>query len=299
MNESNDLLGLLKIAYKWRRFIIGVTAVAAVASVIISLTLMDDYFKSSVTFYPSNPTMTSRAVMFSESAGENQIDYFGGNSDIDRILTLAQTSGTIDYIINKYKLYDHYGLDTAKEMGRYKTRKRFEKNYNTRKTVLGAVEISIWDKDRDLAAEIANHIAENVDDQNKAMINKERLSIIAKLAERMRAKEVLVESLTDSISSARRSSISAARINAIQTELDYAVEDLNRTRRLHEQYSTAANIDNSTINITESAFPALRKDKPKRSLVCAGYTLTAFFAALILAVVVEVFRKVKPEFDAA
>ncbi|MFT7588541.1 MAG: hypothetical protein ACI959_000752, partial [Limisphaerales bacterium] len=214
-STSNDLLELFQIAWKWRRFIIGTTTVVAIASVLLSLFMMEDYFKSTVTFYPSNPTMTDRAVMFGESPGENQIDYFGGNSDIDRILTLATTSGTIDYIINKYKLYSHYDYDTAAAMGRYKTRKKFEKNYNTRKTVLGAVEISIWDTDKQLAADMANHIALTVDDKNRDMLHKERLSIIEKLAERAETKTNEVNNLTVEAGRLRKTGASVERLKLV------------------------------------------------------------------------------------
>ena len=288
--SGNDLLELIQIAYRRRRFILGVTGIAAVASVLISLFLMPNYYKSSVTFYPSNPTMTDRSVMFGESVSDVQIDYFGGNSDIDRILTLATTSGTVDYIINKYELFDQYGYDTASRDGRYKTKVKFLKNYNTRKTVLGAVEISVWDRDKNLAAEMANHIALTVDDKNREMLNKERLSIIDKLAERTVQKQQLVDSLSISLDGLTDDS----RRVMLFTELEYAIEDLNDTRRLHEQYSTSVNLGVSTINITEPAYPAIRKDKPKRSLVCLGYTVGAFLAALVLVVLVEKYRQLKP-----
>ena len=288
--SGNDLLELLQIAYRRRRFILAVTGGAAVASVMISLFLMPNYYKSSVTFYPSNPTMTDRSVMFGESVSDVQIDYFGGNSDIDRILTLAQTSGTIDYIINKYQLFDHYNYDTASRDGRYKTKIKFLKNYNTRKTVLGAVEISVWDQDKYLAAEIANHIALTVDDKNREMLNKERLSIIDKLSERIGEKQVLVDSLSEQVEELKDDS----RRVMMFTELEYAIEDLNDTRRLHEQYATSVNLGVSTINITEPAYPAIRKDKPKRSLVCLGYTVGAFLASLLLVVLLEKYRQIKP-----
>jgi hypothetical protein len=290
-STGNDLLELLQIAWRRRRFILAVTAAAGVASVVISLLLMPDYFKSSVTFYPSNPTMTDRSVMFGETVSDVQIDYFGGNSDIDRILTLAQTSGTVDYIINRYKLFDHYGYDTTSLRGRYKTKQKFLKNYNTRKTVLGAVEIAVWDTDKELAAEMANHIALTVDDKNREMLNKERLSIIDKLAERGLQKQQLVDSLSQLVESG---TLPALRKPVVAKELEFAIEDLNNTRRLHEQYLTSVNIGVSTINITEPAFPAIRKDKPKRSLVCLGYTSAAFIASLLLVVLVEKYRQLKP-----
>lgn len=288
---GNDLLDLVRIAWKHRRTILLVTGIVAVASVLYTTLAMPNYYKSAVTFYPSNPTMTDRSVMFGESVSEVQIDYFGGNSDIDRILTLAQTSATIDYIINRYELWEAYGYDTAAAMGRYKTRKKFLKNYNARKTVLGAVEISVWDRDKYRAAEMANHIARTVDDHNRAMIDKERKAIIATLAERIGDKQRLVDSLSGHLETLPAES---GQRGLLQTELEYAVEDLNDTKRLHEQYSTSVNLGVSTINITEPAYPALRKDKPVRSLLCAGYTVAAFLATLIWVVLLEQFRRIQP-----
>jgi hypothetical protein len=288
---GNDLLDLVRIAWKHRRTILLVTGIVAVASVLYTTLAMPNYYKSAVTFYPSNPTMTDRSVMFGESVSEVQIDYFGGNSDIDRILTLAQTSATIDYIINRYTLWDAYGYDTAAAMGRYKTRKKFLKNYNARKTVLGAVEISVWDTDKFRAAEMANHIALTVDDHNRAMIDKERKAIIATLAERIGDKQRLVDSLSGRLEALP---VLSGQRGLLQTELEYAVEDLNDTKRLHEQYSTSVNLGVSTINITEPAFPALRKDKPVRSLLCAGYTVAAVLATLIWVVLLEQFRRIQP-----
>jgi hypothetical protein len=293
---GNDLLALVQIAWKHRRFILLITGLVAVASVLYTVFAMPNYYKSSVTFYPSNPTMTDRSVMFGESVSDMQIDYFGGNSDIDRILTLAQTSGTIDYIINRYQLFEHYDYDTAATMGRYKTRKKFLKNYNARKTVLGAVEISIWDVDKFQAADIANHIALTVDNKNREMLNKERLSIIETLADRMADKQHLVDSLGKRL---QNTDVLALQSSLLRSELDYAIEDLNDTRRLHEQYATSVNLGVSTINITEPAYPALRKDKPVRSLLCAGYTVAAFLASLIWVVLLEQFRRIKPTLNHA
>ncbi len=289
---GNDLLDLVQIVWKHRRLILGVTAIVAVASVLYTLFGMPNYYRSAVTFYPANPTMTDRSVMFGESVSDVQIDYFGGNSDIDRILTLAQTSGTIDYIINRYKLYEHYGYDTAAAMGRFKTRKKFLKNYNARKTVLGAVEIAVWDTDKFQAAEIANHIALTVDNKNREMIDKERKAIILTLAQRIRQKQQLVDSLGQRLEDLP---LLGADRALVQSEFDYALEDLNDTKRLHEQYSTSVDLAVSTINITEPAFPALRKDKPVRSLICAGYTAAAFIGMVILVVLIETFRRIQPQ----
>ena len=71
--------------------------------------------------------MTDRQVLFSQSTGEIEIDYFGTASDVDRILTIANTSSLIDYVINHFHLMEHYDIDSTKEMARYNCKKEFFK----------------------------------------------------------------------------------------------------------------------------------------------------------------------------
>ena len=145
MEQSNDLVRLIQIIYKWRKSLIAVTVIVAIAACIFTWFFMPNYYKSTVNFYPSNPIMTDRQVLFSQSSGEIEIEYFGSASDVDRILTIANTSGIVDYIINKYKLMEHYDYDSTKEMARYNTKKEFLSNYSTVETEYGAIEISVWD----------------------------------------------------------------------------------------------------------------------------------------------------------
>jgi capsular polysaccharide biosynthesis protein len=291
--KHNDLVELIRIALKWKRSIILVTIIAAVGTAAFSWFFMPNYYKSSINFYPSNPIMTDRQVLYSTSTGEIEIDYFGSSSDVDRILTLANTSTIKDYIINKYHLMEHYGYDSTKEMSRYKTKKKFEKNYRPVETEFGAIEISVWDKDKELASEIANHIALTIDNHNKTMITRDKNVVIETFTNEIKYKEAFIDSLSSAIQAAKERGEKADKIVLMQSRLDSSAEDLNKSRRLLEQYATSASQNFSTIHITEAAYPAIRKDKPVRSLIVIGATLGAFLFMLILAIVVENYRKIK------
>ncbi len=293
MAQSNDLTELIKIIYKWRKPMIIMLAIAIVLSVVITLFFMPEYFKSSVNFYPSNPIMTDRQVLYSQSAGEIEIDYFGSSGDVDRILTLAYTSGIIDYIINKFHLVEHYGYDSTKTLARYNTREKFENNYNVIETEYGAIEISVWDTDPNLAAEIANHIAFTIDNHNKDMLLRDKRLIIETFKKQADAKEILVDKLKDSISTAKKNNISSETLLILESKLQAAVEDYHGDKKILEQNSTTVNTDFSTIHITEEAYPAVKKDKPVRSLIVIGVTLGTFLFMVILAVITENFRKIK------
>jgi capsular polysaccharide biosynthesis protein len=293
MEQPNDLVRLIQIVYKWRKPLIIVTVIVAIGSCIFSWFFMPNYYKSTVNFYPSNPIMTDRQVLFSQSSGEIEIDYFGSASDVDRILTIANTSGIIDYIINKYKIMEHYNIDSTKEMARYNTKKEFLSNYSAIETEYGAIEISVWDQDKNLAMEIANHIVETIDNHNKQILLRDKKLVITTFKEQLKEKEIYVSLLVDSIGRMKKSGVQGEMIIVLEGKLTGAVEDLTNTKKILEQNQTSVNTDFSTVHVTEEAFPAIRKDRPVRSLIVIGITLGTFFFMVILAVLTENFRRIK------
>jgi capsular polysaccharide biosynthesis protein len=160
-------------------------------------------------------------------------------------------------------------------------------------TEFGAIEISVWDKDKELASEIANHIALTIDNHNKTMITRDKNVVIETFTNEIKYKEAFIDSLSSAIQAAKERGEKADKIVLMQSRLDSSAEDLNKSRRLLEQYATSASQNFSTIHITEAAYPAIRKDKPVRSLIVIGATLGAFLFMLILAIVVENYRKIK------
>ncbi|MBP9547539.1 MAG: hypothetical protein KBE86_00190, partial [Chitinophagales bacterium] len=274
--QRNDLIELIRIALKWKRPIIITTIIAALGSAAFSWFFMPNYYKSSVNFYPANPVMTDRQVLYSNSLGEIEIDYFGGSSDVDRILTLANGTPTIDYIINKYHLMEHYGYDSTNTMSRYKTKKKFLKNYKAVETEFGAIEITVWDSDKNLASDMANHIALTVDNHNRDMLLRDKFIVIETFKDIISDKQNALDQLTDSLEIMLSSSANTEKMKQMEFNVDAAMKNLAENRKLMEQYVTSTSSKFSTIHITEEAYPAIRKDKPVRSLIVVACTVGAF-----------------------
>ncbi|MBK6732256.1 MAG: hypothetical protein IPG60_15325 [Bacteroidetes bacterium] len=291
--QRNDLIELIRIALKWKRPIIITTIIAALGSAAFSWFFMPNYYKSSVNFYPANPVMTDRQVLYSNSLGEIEIDYFGGSSDVDRILTLANGTPTIDYIINKYHLMEHYGYDSTNTMSRYKTKKKFLKNYKAVETEFGAIEITVWDSDKNLASDMANHIALTVDNHNRDMLLRDKFIVIETFKDIISDKQNALDQLTDSLEIMLSSSANTEKMKQMEFNVDAAMKNLAENRKLMEQYVTSTSSKFSTIHITEEAYPAIRKDKPVRSLIVVACTVGAFIFMLLLAVITENYRKIK------
>ena len=152
MEYKDNLLGVLKTLFKWKKQILYVCIIAGIGSVVISL-FMDNYYESYTTFYAASPDQALPEPVGIE-AGER--DYYGESEDIDRVLTIAESNDVANFLIKEYNLYKHYDIDTTHRLAPFHVAKAFRKHYNVKKTKYDAIEVSMEDKDPKLAAEMVN-----------------------------------------------------------------------------------------------------------------------------------------------
>lgn len=152
MEHKDNLLGVLKTLFKWKKQILYVCLIAGVGSVIISL-FLDNYYESYTTFYAASPDQALPEPVGVET-GER--DYYGESEDMDRILTIAESNEVANYLINKYHLYEHYDIDSTRRLAPFEVAKAFRSHYNVKKTKYDAIEITVEDKEPKLAAMMVN-----------------------------------------------------------------------------------------------------------------------------------------------
>ncbi len=297
--NTSSLIGLLNILIKWKKPIGIFVVIATIASVVVSL-LLPDEFESVAVFYPVNPAMTDRQMLFNEKGTDQYIDYFGSKNDINRMISIAYSANVIDYLINEYKLYDHYEIDTTEKLWQWKTRKELLSKYSCKKSELGAVEVTVVDEDKFLAAEMANKVVELIDKQSKEIIIRNKQKVLALYKSKYDQKEFEVRSVADSMAEMRiKYSIQELESpdgqivmvkgnNTQMVELFKimlrrhmnAIKDLNVITTIYEQHEATLKDDVSAVYIVESAYPAERKTKPIRSLI----VISAFFAAIFFGI---------------
>lgn len=151
-NKDNLLVGL-GILFRNRKFILTITGIVFVGSVIIAL-LLPVYYKSSTIFYAASPDLSNPDKMFGGGSGESQ--YYGTNDDVDRLLTIAQSNELLDYMINEFHLYKHYDIDSTSPKSSFYIREKLLGLYNVQKTKYDAIQLSVEDKDPKIAADMAN-----------------------------------------------------------------------------------------------------------------------------------------------
>jgi capsular polysaccharide biosynthesis protein len=162
MGTHPNLLSAARILLKWKSLIIILTVIAAIVSAVTAM-MLPVYYKSKVTFYPQNLAAFDRGYLFGTESKEKVQSLFGDKQDVNRVLSIANSTELQGFIQAHFNLPEHYGIDTTSPSWRYKMNKAFEKNFKVIKSELDNVELTIWDRNPDMASEIANFYVAQID----------------------------------------------------------------------------------------------------------------------------------------
>jgi capsular polysaccharide biosynthesis protein len=319
MNNSFNLVGFIKLLWKWRKPIIVVLIVTIIgSSVITDPHIMPPYYQSTSLIYPLNPNLTNSSNLF----GDNAQGYFGGNADVDRILSIAGSVPLKMIIVQKFDLFRHYKIDSLKE--RYPTYAVLEElndNYIFEKNDRGAIEITVQDHDHKIAAQMANSIVDEIDATNKRLLNENKTKILSIYETKLKQKKLEVQATSDSIlilkqkfglyndindlpsqvkasRAAEGSNYQAAmeKVKLLEEQRKGAIRELNNNTVLYEQYKSTIDSSVPTVYVLEKAFPAEKKSKPVRWLIVLASTLVAFLLSAFAVLLIEQFKNIKTVF---
>ncbi|MFM2224027.1 MAG: hypothetical protein RJA07_229 [Bacteroidota bacterium] len=295
-NQNLNLFDVFKVLWKWRKTVTIIMVVALVAAIIVSL-LMPNYYKSTAIFYAANPAMNDRQNLFREQAGNLPLEYFGTESDVDRVLQICKSGAINGYIINKYHLGSHYKIDSTTKYYATKVREEFKENSSMVRNELGAIEVTIWDTDAKTAAEISNDIVATADNINKQFFISNNEKSIALMKANKDIKQNEVNQLTDTLTYLRLHNASSDVINTLDLKKQNAIKDLGILNKLYEQFESAANNDFTTVNSIEKAYASEKKDKPMRSLIIIATLLITLLVSAISLMIIEKWKNIKPQLE--
>ena len=312
MDKEFNLLTAIRTLLKWKKHILILTVAAGITSALFSVFVMDEWFYSSSTFYPNNMSLSDRGVLFGEIA--TYVEYFGGKADVNRVLTIANSAPVLDFVIDSFKLAEHYDVDKNKKYWRTIVRKKFEKKYEAIKTERDAVQISLYDTDPKLAADIVNTIVHHVDKINKQNANDAKKKQYVAIQMQIQKLQGDVTLYSDSIArvgerySIKVSSgadgtviIDGKDFKAVQLYKQIMSKQSNGTRELNNLNNILGQLEvanlgsESSLSILEAAVPADRREKPVRSLVVLVTVLITLFVALLGALLFEKIAEIRKQ----
>lgn len=317
MPETFNLIEFLRLIIGWRKPILIVCSIAIVGTLIITDPhIMPPYYKSQCIIYPSNPELTSAQNLFDNT----QAGLFGVSNDADRVLQIAESTPLETYMVTKFHLFQHYKIDSAKEQYPMDAvLSEFRNNFSVKRNERNAIEVTVEDQDKQLAADMANEATDQIDQLYKEVVNGNKEKILGIYTQKINDNQKKIKQLTDSIlrlknkynffdginrmsnnlGVASNDSFQKAyeSIKMLEAQEQFAIKDLNNSLTDYSQYGASINKDVPTIYIVERATPAERKSRPMRVLSAFGALLISFLFSVICLALITKYKSIKAELN--
>lgn len=308
-----------------------ISIIAAIVSGIASF-MITPMFKSTVIIFPTSPASVSRSIL-SDGYVAYKSDFmsFGEENECDQLLQVLNSVEIKDMVNKKYNLMEHYGIDSFKtKYPKTLYYKYFEGNFSFRRSEYLSVIIDVYDKDRKLAALMANDVASLLDTLITRMQKVRALKAFEIAKKEYFEWDSTIKKYDDSLTSISKLGIynyeyqsrelTRAYYNALikgKTQISESIkkklDNVSKYGRtyvaLHEKtnYLRKEFLEIYTIKyieakaeleqklphkfIVESARVSEKKAYPKRSLIVLTSTISAFFFTLGLMVFVDTIKK--------
>jgi uncharacterized protein involved in exopolysaccharide biosynthesis len=308
---------LLLFIWLKRKVILIITAIAFVASIVVSL-LLTPIFKSTAIVFPA----ATSTVSFSEqrNAKASSMD-FGEEEQAEQLVQILQSSRIRNRIVQQFDLMNHYEIEPDDVNKYYKLGKEWEKHITFQRTRYGSIQIDVLDRDRELAAQIANKIVDLIDTVKNEMVRErtlpafeinqrkmdmlqiEKKDILAKMDSLSEIGVVSIEGRANLFSAYNQSKneedrrffkrqidvnlLYGATYDGLEMMRDEKLVKLSKFEEAYEQAESDANTNFNHKFVVEPAVVADRKDKPKRAIIVIISTLGAFIFAIFALLVKE------------
>jgi uncharacterized protein involved in exopolysaccharide biosynthesis len=317
-------LSMIFFLWRWRKILIIITGATIAISAIVSLLITPKY-QSTVVLFPTSTNSISKALLSQNAGPEKDIMEFGEEEQAEQLLQVLHSSLIRDRIVEKFDLYTHYEIDPESSYRQTNLIREYNTNIKFNRTKYMAVEISVMDKDPQIAADIANDIAALLDTVMNEMQHersKEAFRIVETTYKKLesdiqlredsltwlRSKGVFdYESQSERIFETLTKEIAKGNtpgINALQNELDtlakyggayvslrdaleYDKKQLTEVRLKYEESKIDAEEFLPHKFIVDKAFKAEKKAYPVRWIIVVVSTISTFFLSIIAIIVFE------------
>lgn len=280
-------MDIIRFVFKHKWPIIGVTLIAAIASVIVSLVITPK-FKSSVILFPKTQVSASQALNTAELINtDDHIMNFGDEEATEQLIQTLYSEEIRFKIIDKFNLLNHYKIDLKSGFPMTKLHETFMKNIRFKRTEYMAIQIEVLDTDAQMAANIANEIAVLLDSTLNEMQRSVAVEIFKMVEKQYKNLQSEIGIIEESLN---KTSKSNPKYISLTEQL------INENKRLSEMKSKLVEAEVNAIQklprkfIVANAYAAEKKSYPVRWVICSVSTLSAFLFAVLLMLFLEKYK---------
>jgi uncharacterized protein involved in exopolysaccharide biosynthesis len=325
-DEEFDSSNLVIFLFKWRKPLLIVMVAALVCSWFFSLPFfITPKYKSTVILFPASSSSISKAIL-SEKGGKNDdLTSLGESEQAEQLLQILNSNKIRDRVIQKFNLMEHYGIDSTSRYKISKLYKEYEKNISFGSTEYLAVEISVYDEDPQMAATIANTIADLLDSAKNDMQRQRSVAGFKIVEAEYQELDTEIKTIVDSLvtlgslgvndveyqSQVYNGQLAIAIMNgnknaqsALQKKLDvlgkyggiymmlknsleFKTEQLTLLQAKYKEARVDAQSNLPQKFVVSNAYKAERKSYPIRWLIILVSTFSALFLAIIITMAMD------------
>lgn len=263
---------LMQIVYAYKKHLLIIGIIAIILSAIFSGPyFITPLYKSSVILYPTASNSISKVLLSDNFNNSKDILEFGEIEQTEQMLQILNSNKIRDRIISKYNLLEHYNIKPDSKYKMTQLYNEYESNFVFRRTEFMAVKITVYDRNPQLAANMANEVGELVDStinemQKKIAIKAFKIVEVEyiKLKEEIKSKE-------DSLTVLRKFGVhdyeSQSEMFNRQLAIEMAKGESRSIRRLENKLDTLAKYGGPYVSLRD----ALEHDKKQLSQLKAKY----------------------------
>jgi uncharacterized protein involved in exopolysaccharide biosynthesis len=155
---------LMQVVYGYKKHLAIIGIVVVILSAIFSGSyFITPLFESTVILYPTASNSISKVLLSDNFNNSKDILEFGEIEQTEQMLQILNSNQIRDRIISKYYLLEHYEIKPESKYKMTNLYDEYDNNFRFRRTEYMAVKITVYDRDAQLAANMANNVAELVD----------------------------------------------------------------------------------------------------------------------------------------
>lgn len=283
-----DLFYLLS---KWWKQMLSVVMLSLVA-VSITLFLIPAQYLSVATSLPASSYSTDKAGIFNSNI-QALYPAIGMPDDLDVVVGTAQLDTVYIAAAEQFDLVAHYKVNEHGDAAKQKAAWLLKKNTTVIKSDYNELKVKVWDRDKNLAPQLANAIMEKLNAIHQSLQNESNVTILNNLKASREKITFEADSLTNSLqydsanSLLRSTIITAENIRARTMRRNIMLEQLVQYEKLISQYQLMVDSKTRVLIVVEKARVSSWPDKPKKLLLLTATFVLSLLFSLLLALLLE------------
>ena len=295
-NGSADSIKIAVFLFKWRKTLLFIGLSAAVISAIVSSPLIiTPLYKSTLIMYPATGNSVSKSLIAETDNQREDLLEYGSDEQTEQLMQILNSNRIRDKVINKFNLSAHYGISPGSRYYHSTLYYRYNCNISFRRTNFMAVKVTVLDRDPQMAADIANQIADYVDSV-KFDMQKERAMQGFKIVEaEYMAKQKELDTMEDSLTRIRNLGVqdyeSQAQMLNRQLAKEIAAGNTRAIQNLEDRLKVLAMYGGAYVSLSEK----LLNEMKQLSFIKARYDEAKMDATYVIPQKFVVEKAIKAE----